>query len=58
LRSRSVRKPEPDATWETRAPARIELFDHIERFYNGQEGIRLSGISVPGGSSSGFNRKR
>ena len=25
-----------DATWETRAAARIELFEYIEVFYNGQ----------------------
>jgi len=36
-----------DATWETRATARTELFDYIERFYNGQRRHSALGYLSP-----------
>jgi len=38
-----------DATWETRATARTELFDYIERFYNGQRRHSALGYLSPRG---------
>jgi transposase InsO family protein len=37
-----------DATSATRALARIELFDYLELFYNGQRRIRRWVTSAPG----------
>lgn len=36
-----------DATWETRATARTELFDYIEQFYNGQRRHSALGYLSP-----------
>ena len=36
-----------DATWETRMTARTELFDYIERFYNGQRRHSALGYLSP-----------
>jgi putative transposase len=38
-----------DATWATRATARTELFDYIERFYNGQRRHSALGYLSPRG---------
>jgi putative transposase len=38
-----------DATWETRTTARTELFDYIERFYNGQRRHSALGYLSPRG---------
>jgi len=45
-----------NATWATRAVARTELFEYLELFYNGNGGIRRSGISAPGPSSDDWIR--
>jgi putative transposase len=43
-----------DATWETRTTARTELFDYIERFYNGQRRHSALGYLSP----RGFEQRR
>jgi transposase InsO family protein len=36
-----------DATWDTRAAARTELFEYLERFYNGQRRHSALGYLSP-----------
>ena len=43
-----------DATWETRATTRTELFDYIELFYNGQRRHSALGYLSP----RAFERRR
>ena len=43
-----------DATWETRATARAELFEYIEVFYNGQRRHSSLGYLSP----RAFERQR